>query len=363
MADKKFIRDLNSLIRLDTRTRLKAPASRPAISGGIGIGLGSIDPLTLPDLMYITIPKDIGEATDIYAFDGVNTPKLAWTMPGFCRAIGVVNGVTFGLNQVADGVDEVISDGSSILTATYDPTPQTGEAPHRMSVNSNHIILETSGYEAGDNYFFKFYYHNGVYSHTVTTQSPSNQWNHFTANNEIMANIYWNAAGDPFTQIMSLDGTQLSLTAELRESFFQIGISAASKSVIATLTMEGNYNDYTVRLFNNAGTYIGQYLITGLRAVVGGVATTNGCISDIGISDTAIYLTANSNADSISNNADSVTNKVVAVYSHGLTFTGGLATGLTSAVLVGTVATGKTIANMYGRGNVDSVSDTKTYLA
>jgi len=317
MADKKFIRDLNSLIRIDQRKRLKIPAARSAILGGIGMSSVSVDPsLEVEELMYIRhFGGDAGAyaSNDVYAYDknGATPIFVQNTLGGF--GLGVNNSDYFASRVVPEsGIDALYKNAALFI----DPTHLSREA----RVNSSKIFILD---DAKTIYTYDL---TGTFLSSFTLDAITLWDARFAVNDEV---IGYNRPSDTTSAVEMVIANTSGVVLNAEQYSNQSNstwMMAACKSGIAFVDYTaGEPFSVLITIFNNAGSRIGTHSIDDpfLRAAVGGR------LSSIGITNDRLYIFG----------ASTTTPKCL-IYEHSFTLDGtGLATNATLGALLHTVPT------------------------
>lgn len=327
MADKKFIRDLNSLIRIDQRKRLKLPASRPNILGGIGIASAStfVEPI-VEELMYIRHFGGGVATNSVWIYGPNGEAPVLHAVAGDRGGLGINNGDTYSGNLFGP---DIYKNGTLFVS--------TGLPYAILAANSTHVIVQDDLYNAHR------YTLDGTFVDTFLLPHDFAGGQNHCANNHLIGYRNSVASGDAMA-LCDFSGVQVA--SEIYEDFGNSHAYAASKYVTAFVDGQAvSPFDHLIKLFNNAGTKIATYNIGKLFLQT----EMNGSLSAIGITSNRIFFFGCSSG---------VPNCVI--YEHTLTIDG---SGLATAGVLGshlyTVATpqnNNSIYQVYQQAVVESLS-------
>lgn len=319
MPDKKFIRDLNSLIRTPTRKRLKAAGGRVALPGGSGIAeIGDDEPDDVIQYMYIR-HNGGGILNDVYRYDPDGGAPTFVINSNAGAGLGVVDGDVFAAVSTNGSI---YKNGVSIAGNSY--------GNGQLAASSFDLIVE----EANGGYFLHKFDHSGTF---IATQTPPQMWESsvvLAANNEVIAfkdeGPFVQGQGSP-ARMRIVDRSNTLLGSIDFWNITYADIAACSKHC----TLFVNYNGGPeFHIMNNDGTVIGVHATSGLEAACGGTLQT------VGITENRIYCFG-----------ASATQPYCVIYELTLTLDGtGLATASTLGAVLHSVATPQTnnLANQGG---------------
>jgi len=307
MADKKFIRELNSLIRIDKRKRLKSPNLRPSLLGGVGIaGAGEdLQPVSSTEYMYMLHYGGGIIGNKVYQYDGIGTAPVLIGEAGGRGRVGFHTADLYGGNLSGQ---EVYKNAATHIS--------TGLSQVMVGVNSTHIIVQNDVFE------IYRYLLDGTYVDTFTLPIVFMGAQNHAVNDTVIGFTYTHATADDRMAISDMSGTLLG--SDTYDNISYQTLNAAAKDVVVFVDPDGSYTNYQIKVFNNAGTKIATHLLaTGtLNTALGGD------LDAIGVTSDRIYLFGRSSG---------VPNCLI--YEHTLTMGGGVATSAALGALLYTVAT------------------------
>jgi len=307
MADKKFIRELNSLIRIDKRKRLKVPALRPALPGGIGEATIGAELPSEDIVEYLYILHRGGGLTNnpVYKYDGDGSSPVLVGQAGGRGNVGFHTADLFGGNLSGE---DVYKNASSFIS--------TGLSSVRVGVNSTHIIVQDDVFE------IYRYLLDGTYVNTFALPIVFMGAQSHVVNDVVIGFTYSHAVSDDRMAICDMTGSLLG--SETYENISYQNLSAAAKDVVMFVDPNSGFTNYQLKIFNNAGTKIATHsFATGsLNTALGGD------LDAVGITSDRIYLFGRSSGT-----------PNCLIYEHTLTMGGGVATASTLGSLLYTVAT------------------------
>jgi len=316
MADIKFRRDLNSLIRHPVRKRLRTPALRSPIDGGVGIAEEGDDIVPINEGVYVRHYGGGITNNDVYFYDAYGAAPVNISNAGVRGGLGVVDGDIYACSA-SNG--SIYKNGSSIKTNSYSGGPW-------FAAGSSDLIVE----EANSGYFAYLHTLAGVYTSTTNLPYSFESSTILSANDEVIAYIDA-GAGPERMRLADRSGTSLMTPHDYANTFFINSVACnKSASVFADAPWDGSENIITLHVFNNAGTLIGEHALA-----AGSVAALGGHLSVLGMSENRIYLVG-----------ASASQQKVLIYDHTLTINGaGLATNSTIGSLLYTVNTPQSSSN------------------
>ena len=265
MADKKYIRDLNSLIRFNPRKRLKTPPLRNSILGGRGLAeLGEPEPTDAgAQNMYFNHPSPVGAYE--YLSDG-SAPSLFGSIGGN-SGLGIVGADVFS-SDANQGL--VYKNGSSFFS--------TVNSYARVAANSTKLVVENGDYTVS------LYDHDGTFDRTFslpfgwqTSGVP------FAANDVGVAYIHDTTSG---TEMIMSDYAGVQLSSTLFNDIGNSDMCAASKHCFLFVDRDYNSDEKRLKVFNTAGTLIGTHIIVESTLET----ALNGQLDAVGITENEIYL-------------------------------------------------------------------------
>jgi hypothetical protein len=326
MADKKYIRDLNSLIRFNPRKRLKTPPLKNSILGGRGLAeLGDTEPFENAEYMYIW--HFGGGVNAIYQYDGDGNAPTQF-------ATGA-NGGGLGIN----GAD--VYDGSFTAGDIY----KNGALFFDRVGSHSEVTCNSTRVVCGDaSNVIELYNYDGTFDRSFTIAAGFLDSGTFlTANDAAVSfrDIKDTGAQFPPSRVSVCDYTGARLGEYLYVGISDfVDIGACSKYAFLFIGDDVGNNQLKLKIFNNLGADIGtgilDYMAT-LMALGGGTSTSN--LSAVGMTKNRIYLFGNSTTQTPN----------VLIYELTLTIDGsGVATAATVGSLLHTVPVTFQAANNSG---------------
>lgn len=355
MADRKIIRDLNSLIRFNERKRLKLPAARTAISGETGYALMVVaepDPET-EELLYVSVNIDL-DTRHIYSFDkDGGAPVFIRSSEPYVGQIGVNTelGVTsFYDTQLATEMYsgetktlKIAKNGTQISSDTY--------ATSGMKLNSNSILIRRSTPYIG----FEIFDFSGAHIGFMST--GANQESEMLAINDtgVLFVRTDSGAGTRGYSIMDYAGGYIIDQLPPSTPIVAIWLMAAANKyaffIVSSTTGTGSLatSVFTYNVINNEGTAIATIELEGLDMYTALGGGEYSYINQVVASTDRLYVLAYNRT-----NFDSV------VLAYELTMTLSLLGVATNAVL-GELLSARTITESgSGRGGPYGVMDSST---
>lgn len=302
MADRKTIKDLNSLIRFDERKRLKLPSARPSIDSSIGYASvtdtvldGPVDSIFVKHFGYVS-----GTNNKVYQYfaDGSATVYV-----GQDKDVGEI-----GVNSLSATFDYF--SGNYALSNVYKNgvylfSPSLGDVELHVRTSSTQIIVMDNSYNVG------FYDFTGSLISAISLPTVGGGGAVHAVNNECIA--YQSVDGKAKSQkaVASHSGALLFV-----ENYVNVGYmsaTGASKSAVYFVDATEDGISLHINVVNNIGSKIGTYVIniSALEVDLGGYFST------AGFTDTSIYFVGSNTAGGSN----------VVIYSHTLTMSGSVATG------------------------------------
>jgi len=318
MADKKTIKDLNSLIRFDERKRLKLPAKRPSIDSSIGYAsVADTDSVETEQFLYVRMRGYGVTDDDVYRFDGIGSAPDYVSNAGGNAGLGILNQVVYGAER---GMTDIYKNYPEILLTTLAPV-------ECVYTNTNHIIVFKNNRD------IERYTHAGVFVDSFSMAYANSAHRQMVANNNIIVSFSQRANPNPDSNgidsvvITNVDGTYLSTTDLVNDHSSMFTPAVCSNAcIVIDFAVEGVVGgDHVLKVFNNEGLNIATVTIDGDELT----SHTGSVLSTVAMTNSHLFLFSE-NYSGIS------TLHKCAIYSH--TITGGsVATGYTLGAYVATV--------------------------
>jgi len=316
MADKKYIRDLNSLIRINPRKRLKAPPLKNSISGGRGLAeLGKETPTDIgPTAMYMRHYDSGSNLGVIYKYlpDG-STPTLEFDYSPREIGLGVVDDagiidVYCGSNGVGNAAAGAVYKNDNLLVAAVGPT-------NIVSSNSSYVITQD------DNYTMRLYDYAGAIQSTIALPTTSvGSVQHFTNNHGVVYHSVGTYADDDEMSVADFSGNLIVKVPKVNSAELYY-LSGGSESAFYLVDTDVSFTKNEIGVYSKSGVLAGTYSIDNKYFV--DVNNTESCI---GYTDTHLFVFIASTGQSYCD-----------IYEHTLTIDG--SGEVTNAVLGAKVAT------------------------
>jgi len=312
MADKEFVRHLNSLIRIDKRKRLKAPKLRAAIPGSSGVAeIGSELPTDLTEYLYVRHYGGGLTGNPVYKYSPDGSAPVLEGQAGGRGFLGIHGDDIYGGDLLGE---DVFKNASNHIS--------TGLSQALVATNSTHIIVQDDVFE------IYRYLLDGTYVDDFALPIVFMGAQTHVANDTAIGFTYSHAVSDDRMALSDMTGTLLG--SETYENISYQGLSAAAKDVIAFCDPDSGYTNYQFKVFNNLGTKIATYSLSTstINAAIGGN------LDAFGITSNRLYLFGRSTG----------TPKCM-IYEHTLTMTGSDATSGSLGSLLYTIDTPQTNNN------------------
>ena len=260
MADKKYIRDLNSLIRFNPRQRLKTPPLRNAISGGRGLaelGEDEVSELVESIVVYHSIERT--EKVYSYTLDGAPPTLVGSFDAGSDESFGwgaSDNGSTVDIFHCRYGVYK-----NNVELIGFPP----GESRSIVSTNSTVICVLDIVDAARDPDPIRIYDLDGVFIKQISVDGTDSGQRFMRANDHGIitgATFVNNSVWEERVHIYDFDGVLLlsGPAAQYGDNIFQM-YSGASKNAFFVTSINSAYDTFTVTVYNADVVQIGSFSI------------------------------------------------------------------------------------------------------
>lgn len=308
MANRQYIQDLNSLIRLNSRNRLKSPPLRSAINGGRGQSeVGDTEVTDTAQNMYIAHNSPSGAYE--YLNDGAAPTRFGDL--GANGGLGIFGADVFS-SSASNGV--VYKNGAYLF--------ETGTGFARVAANSTRLVVEDGSYNV------QLWNNDGTFDRAFALPKDfaDSGAPHFA--NDVGVGYKYASMNPAYSSYFAIsDYNGVLIANELIHDIAFSDMGAASKHCFLFVDNDWPAREYRLKIFNNAGTLLATHVIDRTAT---DTALNSDQLDGVGITETEIYL--------IGRNTSSAPN--VLIYEHNLTIDGtGLATAAVLGPLLATVAT------------------------
>lgn len=337
MANKKTIKDLNSLIRFDERRRLKLPAKRPGIDSSVGYASVAVtDSVETEQFLYVRMRGYGVNDDDVYRFDGIGTPPDYRGNAGGNAGLGILNQVIYGAER---GMTDIYKNYPEILLTTL-------ALVECVYTNVNHLIVFKNNKD------IERYTHSGVLVDSFSMVYANSAYSQMAANNNIIVAFSQRANPTPDSNdissivITNVDGTFLSTTDLVNGNSASYTPAICSNAcIVVDFAVDGIVGgDHILKVFNNEGLNIASVTMDGDELT----SHTGSVLSLVAMTNTHLFLFS-ANYSGISSPHK------CAIYEH--TITGGsVATGYTLGAYVATVTcpTSNSVEGLFISSSMDA---------
>lgn len=302
MADRKFIRDLNSLIRHDTRKRLKLAAVRGDIAAGVGVATAGDDAEIIPELEELMYIRHYGGGVTngVYSYDKAGGSPILVGNSSVRVGLGMNDGSIYA--GEFSGSD-IYKDSSFLFDTTL--VDIAG-----VAVNSTHIVVQDTSYNVHR------YLLDGTFVDTFALPKDFVGAQIHMANDHGVGYMH-DVVGGSAMAIMDYSGVRIANVSY--ENISYTTAHGCCKSVFVFCDPDNSYSNYQFKVFNNDGTLIATHSIStaSLNADLGFQ------LSALGVTEDRLFLFGSTNTAVAPN---------CLIYEHTLTLDG---TGLALTSVLG----------------------------